>query len=134
MAHFLIRAQGGAPITIYGDGAQVRDILYIDDLVEAFLAAEARVDALAGRVFNIGGGPGNAFSLLELLDEMERLIGRRVRVTFEGWRPGDQRHYASDFRAFQAAVGWRPKVSPREGIRRLNEWLTEARPERMVHA
>jgi CDP-paratose 2-epimerase len=123
VAHFILRAQRGEPITVYGDGRQVRDILFVDDLVQAFLLAEEHGQALAGRAFNIGGGAGNAISLLDLLDRIESLQGRRPPVTFDDWRTGDQRWYVSDTRAFEQATGWRAKVAARDGIGRLHDWL-----------
>ena len=106
---------------------QVRDILFIDDLVDAFVLAEQRIDALAGRAFNIGGGAGNVISLLDLLDRIEALDGHRPEVDFEDWRTGDQRYYVSDTRSFRAATGWAPRVAANEGIERLYRWLRELR-------
>jgi CDP-paratose 2-epimerase len=83
--------------------------------------------ALAGRAFNIGGGPANAISLLDLLDRIEALHGRRPQVAYDGWRTGDQRYYVSDTRAFEQATGWRQKMPAREGIARLYEWITAHR-------
>ncbi|PYQ29081.1 MAG: CDP-paratose 2-epimerase [Acidobacteria bacterium] len=127
IAHFLIRAIEGKPITLYGDGRQVRDILYVEDLVDAFLLAQKNVAAISGRAFNIGGGPSNAISLLELLDIIERLDGQRPNVSFDDWRVGDQRYYVSDTRAYGAATGWRAHVPARDGIRLLYEWLLASR-------
>jgi CDP-paratose 2-epimerase len=127
VAHFLIQALAERPITLYGDGMQVRDVLYFDDLVRAFLLAEERIDELAGRAFNMGGGPGQTLSLLELVDSIAELHGERPEVCFESWRTGDQRYYVSDHRAFSRATGWRPHVSVKEGIGRLYNWLMESR-------
>jgi CDP-paratose 2-epimerase len=126
VAHFLIRAVEERPITLYGDGMQVRDILFVEDLVRAFLLAEGRIDEIAGRAFNIGGGAANTVSLLELLDLIGELHGRRPQVFFEGWRTGDQRYYVSDTRGFEAATGWRPRVNVRQGVRNLYNWLLES--------
>ncbi len=126
VAHFLIRALRGEPITLYGDGLQVRDVLFVGDLVEAFLLARANVERLSGRAFNIGGGPGNTTSLLELVDRLGALVGRKPRVSFEGWRTGDQKWYVSDVRAFGAAAGWAPRTSPDAGLARLHAWLASA--------
>ncbi|HYO10114.1 MAG TPA: NAD-dependent epimerase/dehydratase family protein [Tepidisphaeraceae bacterium] len=125
VAHFLIRALQGQPITLYGDGMQVRDILFVDDLVDAFLLAQANMHAISGQAFNIGGGPKNTISLLDLLDMMERLIGQRPETRFGAWRPGDQRYYVSNHHKMWEATGWRPKVGVQEGVRRLYEWLQE---------
>ncbi len=127
VAHFLIRALEGAPITIYGDGRQVRDILFVDDLVEAFVQAWRHIRVLRGRAFNMGGGPRNTISLIELLDMIGQLRGRRPEVTFEDWRAGDQRYYVSDTTAFTNATGWRPRVGPRAGVEALHGWLLEQR-------
>jgi CDP-paratose 2-epimerase len=105
VAHFLIRALEGAPITLYGDGRQVRDILDVDDAVDAYLAAWARIDEVKGRAFNLGGGPDNAVSLRQLLDHIGTLTGRDPDVTFSDWRAGDQRYFVADARAAQAALG-----------------------------
>lgn len=125
VAHFLIRALEGERITIYGDGLQVRDVLFVDDLVDAFARALARIDDLRGRAFNIGGGPANAISLVELLDMIALLHGKRPETTFEAWRAGDQRYYVSDTSAFAAATGWTARVAPRAGVEALHGWLTE---------
>src|SRR3712207_1146587 len=127
VAHFMVRSLAGEPITLYGDGMQVRDILYVDDLVEAFLLAERDMQGIAGRAFNIGGGPQNAISLLDLLDHIEGLHGKRPYTAFEGWRTGDQRYYVSDTACFQKATGWRPQISVEEGLRRLYAWLHKER-------
>jgi CDP-paratose 2-epimerase len=114
-------------ITLYGDGKQVRDVLFVEDLVDAFLLAKANMRKLSGQVFNIGGGPRNTTSLLELLELIGALDGRRPRIHSDTWRPGDQRYYVSDVSKFQTATGWLPKVSMREGVQRLHEWLQESR-------
>jgi CDP-paratose 2-epimerase len=127
VAHFILRALQGEPITLYGDGMQVRDILFVDDLVNAFLLAEQHGARLAGRAFNIGGGPGNAISLLDLLDRIEALHGERCEIEFDEWRTGDQRYYVSDTRAFEKATGWKRRVDSEEGIARLYSWLAGRR-------
>ena len=127
VAHFLIRSLERRPITIYGDGAQVRDILFVDDLVDAMLLARECADTLAGRAFNIGGGPDSTTSLLELVDLIGEVAGERPRVRFGEERPGDQRYYVSDTSSFRAATGWRPRVGVAEGVEELWRWLLEAR-------
>ena len=119
VAHFALRALADEPITIYGDGKQVRDALWVDDLVEALLIAQARIGSLAGRAFNIGGGPAHTLSPLELLAMIERLEGCSPDVRFAQWRPADQRYYVSNIDAFARATGWRPRVGVQEGVRRL---------------
>jgi CDP-paratose 2-epimerase len=132
VAHFLLRALDRAPITLFGDGRQVRDILYIDDLVDAFLLADKHIDRLSGQAFNIGGGPENVISLLDLLDRIDSLEGERPEVRHEGWRTGDQRYYVSDTRRFQLATGWRPQVRAAQGIEQLHRWLRQVAAEDAV--
>ena len=127
VAHFLIRAIDREPIMIYGDGMQVRDVLFAEDLVDAFLLAQANIHTLSGEAFNIGGGLGNTISLIELVDLIAALTGLRPKVELDDWRPGDQRYYVSDTRKFKAATGWAPKVNVREGVERLYRWLLESR-------
>jgi CDP-paratose 2-epimerase len=127
VAHFLIRALSGQGITLYGDGKQVRDVLFIDDLVNAFLLARDNIDRIAGTAFNIGGGVENVTSLLELLDCIEQLTGRKPPIERENWRVGDQRYYVSDFTRFQERTGWRPQVSFPVGLERLHAWLLQER-------
>lgn len=123
VAHFLISALRGRPITIYGDGKQVRDVLYVDDLLDAFELAEARIRELKGQAFNIGGGPAFAVSLAEMLQRIAALTGRAPRLERGPPRPGDQLWYVSDIHKFAAATGWRPKVQPADGLERLLRWL-----------
>lgn len=127
VAHFLIRALNNEPITIYGDGRQVRDVLFVEDLVNAFLLAQKNIGAISGQVFNIGGGPANTTSLLELLKLIGDLRGRAPEVRFDAWRPADQQYYVSDTRRFSEATGWKPQVNVREGVSRLHAWLEENR-------
>lgn len=128
VAHFLIRALKGEPITIYGDGRQVRDILFVEDLVEAFLRAQENMDSVSGQVFNIGGGPSNTTSLLELLQLIEELSGKPPKTRFDTWRSADQQYYVSDTRKFSMATGWTPKVGVRVGVAKLYQWLREVNP------
>ena len=123
VAHFLIRALRGEPITIYGDGRQVRDILHVADAVDAYLLALARIGDIAGQVFNLGGGPRNAVSLLMLLKEIERVTGRPAPVVFSKWRTGDQLYFVADTRKLESMVGWRARIGWREGVAHLAEWL-----------
>jgi CDP-paratose 2-epimerase len=127
VAHFLIAAMNGRPLTIYGDGLQVRDLLFVEDLVDALLLAQAHVDRLAGSAFNIGGGAANTTSLVELLDLIGDLLGERPLAELDQWRSADQRYYVSDTRHFEGQAGWRPRTTVREGVTRLFEWLSHAR-------
>ncbi|HZF99009.1 MAG TPA: NAD-dependent epimerase/dehydratase family protein [Pseudoxanthomonas sp.] len=123
VAHFLIRALEHKPITLYGDGRQVRDILFVEDLVDAMLLCQERMPQLRGRAFNMGGGAANTTSLIELLERIGRLTGAQPQVSRSSWRTGDQRYYVSDTRAFTAATGWTPQVDVEEGVARLHHWL-----------
>lgn len=123
IAHFLLSAIRGNPLTIYGDGKQVRDALHVSDAVNAWLAALDRIELVRGRVFNLGGGPRNAISLLELIDQIGELTGRDVAYSFADWRPGDQPWYVTDTSALSAALGWAPQVGLAEGLRSLHTWL-----------
>jgi CDP-paratose 2-epimerase len=123
VAHFVIRSIRGKPITIYGDGRQVRDVLFIDDLVDAFLLAQQHMKKLSGSAFNIGGGPANSISLLELLDLLAELNGGDLVIRFEDWRAADQRYYVADTGKFSGLTGWQPRVGVHEGVRRLYEWI-----------
>ena len=125
LAHFIISAVTGQPITIYGDGKQVRDVLFVDDLVRAFRLAVQKIDTAAGEVYNIGGGPLNTLSVWgEFGQLLANLRGEPVPVRFGGWRPGDQPCYVSDIRKADRHLGWRPEVAKERGIRRLWEWVT----------
>jgi CDP-paratose 2-epimerase len=123
VAHFMLAVAEGQPLTIYGNGKQVRDLLFIDDLVRAFKLAAQHIDTTAGRVYNIGGGPANTISIWqELRPRLEKLSGRRLTVDMQTWRPGDQPVYVSDIRQAQCDFGWRPQVGIDEGLRRLWAW------------
>jgi CDP-paratose 2-epimerase len=125
VAHFLIQALKDKPITLYGDGKQVRDILFIEDLVNAFLLTGEHMDEISGHAFNIGGGVENTVSLLELIGMIAKIMGREPEVIFDDWRPSDQKYYVSDFAKFSGVTGWRPANGTTEGVTRLYEWLLE---------
>ena len=127
VAWFTIAAVTGKPVTIYGDGKQVRDLLFVDDLCDAYDAAVARADSVRGGVFNLGGGPEFTLSLLELVAKLEQLTGRPLRPRFEGWRPGDQPVFVADISRARAALGWRPVVDVGTGVERLHAWVKENR-------
>lgn len=124
VAHFLRAALSGQPITLYGTGKQVRDLLYVGDLVDALVLAQRHMPALQGRAFNIGGGPANTASLLEIIRLIGALLGEVPQTRFAEWRPGDQPWYVSDIRRFRAATGWQPRVGISEGVPRLLAWLS----------
>lgn len=127
VAHFLISALEDRPVVIYGNGKQVRDILFVDDLVDAFLLARKNIDRLSGEVFNIGGGPESTVSLLEILDIIKEKAGKEMDISFETWRTGDQHYYVSDTTKFMEATGWSPKYEVDKGIEALLMWLCETR-------
>jgi CDP-paratose 2-epimerase len=127
IAWFCVAVTLGRPITIYGDGKQIRDTLWVDDLVTAYERATERIDAVRGEVFNVGGGPDNTLSLRELVAALERETGLRLAPTFAGWRPGDQRVFVADVRKARRALDWRPTVRTSEGIARLLAWVRESR-------
>ena len=126
IAWFIIAALLGKPITICGDGKQVRDVLYITDLLDAYDAAVARIDQVAGEIFNIGGGPEQVLAIWsEFGPLLAELLGREIPVARDSWRPGDQRIYVSDIRKAQRVLGWEPQVSVRAGVARLYEWVVK---------
>ena len=125
VAHFAARALAGGPIAIFGDGAQVRDVLYVDDAVEAYVRALRRAAAISGSVFNLGGGPANAVSLLQVIEQIAGLVGRRPTLSFGDWRSGDQRYFVSDTRRINAALGL-PRPRPwRQGLALLVEHMRD---------
>jgi CDP-paratose 2-epimerase len=128
LAHFVLQALRGEPITIYGDGRQVRDALYVDDLIDAMRLAIGSMPRLRGQAFNIGGGPANTISLLDLLELIGESQGSRPAVTYDAWRVGDQRWYVSDVSRFSATTGWSPQVGVAEGVGRLHAWLRAELP------
>jgi CDP-paratose 2-epimerase len=129
VAHFLIRALEGEPITLYGDGAQVRDILDVGDAVDAYMAAWTNIDRVAGRAFNLGGGPANAVSLRQLMRHIADLTGRAPKVSYSDWRAGDQRYFVADTRCIRSDLGLRPARDWREGVAALADWLVGERQQ-----
>lgn len=125
VAWFVIANLLNKPITIYGNGKQVRDLLYVTDLVKAydkFIHSNLRHE-----VFNIGGGPENTVSLLEFIDELKGITKKGNHVTFCDWRPSDQKVYISDIARVKAKLNWKPTVSPVEGMKRIIDWVKENR-------
>lgn len=125
VAWFTIATITGKPVTIYGDGKQVRDLLYVTDLVDAF--DRFLSGSMTHDIFNVGGGPENTLSLLELLDLLQRLTGKAPKIRYSNWRQADQRIYVSDIRKARERLGWNPTVGPREGVGRLVRWVEENR-------
>lgn len=126
VAWFIIAALKNKPITIYGNGKQVRDILFIDDLLDAYDSMVNNIDTTVGEIYNIGGGPSNVMSIwAEFGPMLEELIGRQISVTYQDWRPGDQPVYVSDIQKAKNNLGWSPKVSVPQGIKQLFEWVRD---------
>jgi CDP-paratose 2-epimerase len=123
VAHFLIRALNSDAITIYGDGRQVRDILDVSDAVNAYLRAFERAEEVAGNAFNLGGGPTNAISLLQLIEEMCAITDRRIEIDLQDWRQGDQRWYVSDTSKAGELLGLARPLGWREGVAKLANWI-----------
>jgi CDP-paratose 2-epimerase len=128
VAWFVIAADGGKPITIYGDGKQVRDLLFVEDLLNMYDAAIGKIDVSAGQVYNVGGGVKNTIAIwTEFAPYLEKLIGKQIPIDHADWRPGDQRIFVSDIRKAKKELGWAPRVGVEEGIRRLYDWVTANR-------
>lgn len=128
VAHFLIQAMKGNPISIYGDGRQVRDVLHVSDAVAAYRRLMAHLAGGGkGTAYNLGGGPENAVSLRLVLAEIERIVGHRVEVHHSDWRQGDQLYFVADTSALGAEIGWRAEVPWRQGLAQLAEWLAAHR-------
>ncbi len=120
----VIAAVTGRQITIYGDGKQIRDVLYVEDLLDVYDAAVENIDTCAGQVFNIGGGPENTMSIwTEFGSMLESILGRQIPVAQGNWRPGDQKVFVADIRKAARQLGWKPMVGVREGVGRLVEWV-----------
>lgn len=125
VAWFMIASQLGRPITVYGDGKQVRDLLFVEDLLDAYDAAFHAGDKAVGRAYNIGGGPANVLSLLELLAYIEKRRNGKLPFDFRGWRPGDQKVFVSDIRRAQNELGWAPKIACARGLDLLYDWVSQ---------
>jgi CDP-paratose 2-epimerase len=124
MAWMVVAALTNRPITIYGDGKQVRDVLHVDDLLDAYDAAIERIDAVGGQVYNIGGGPGNLLAIwAEFGPMLETLLGKPIPVSHADWRPGDQRVFYADVSRAKRDLGWEPTIDLKRGIERLFSWV-----------
>lgn len=126
VAHFLIQCLQGNSLTVYGDGHQVRDLLYVEDLLDALELAQAEIKQLSGRAFNIGGGTGNSSSLLNVIKRIEKITGRNCHYEFADWRLGDQRYYVSNTQLFEQLTGWRADTDIETGLLQLYQWLAES--------
>lgn len=123
LAWFAIRYFQGKPITIFGDGKQVRDILWVEDLIkayEAFIHSDKKCE-----VFNMGGGNLNTLSLLELIETLDKITGKKVKVKFSDWRKFDQKVYISDISKAKRMLKWKPTVAPEQGVKKIYRWITD---------
>ena len=134
LAHFLFSVLDGRPISIYGDGRQVRDVLYVDDAVGAYLAARERIGAVSGQALNLGGGPANAVTLRQVIARIEEVTRRQADLRFADWRPGDQRYFVADTRRAISVLGLPPALPWQEGLERLARWAMQERDARHVPA
>ena len=133
VAHFLYSALKKAPVVIYGDGRQVRDVLCVYDLLHAFEALRAMENITKGQIYNIGGGPENTISLLELIDKIETLTGRRLQFHLDERRPGDQLIYVTDFSKLHRDTGWVPTYSISDTLHEIHSWWNRNRKLLIVH-
>ncbi|MFY9484450.1 MAG: GDP-mannose 4,6-dehydratase [Patescibacteria group bacterium] len=125
VAWFALAAHFGKPITIYGNGKQVRDVLHISDLINAYQAAHENIATTKGQIYNIGGGPDNTLSLIELIALLEQEFGRKLEHRFTDWRPGDQPVYISDITKAKNALTWQPAMTPAQGVKQLVGWIKD---------
>lgn len=125
LAWFVLRALANEPVTLFGNGKQMRDILFVDDLIAAYETALAKIEVTAGNAYNIGGGPANTLSLLELIELIERRTGRPLTRSHADWRPGDQMVFVSNIDKAQKDFGWRPSIDPKSGVGMLFDWMSE---------
>lgn len=123
VAWFCVAVTTGQPFTIFGDGKQIRDALWIGDLIDVYERAWQNLDHASGQVFNIGGGPANTLSLLELVAMLEERYGRKLNPPHADWRPGDQRVFVADIRKAERLLDWRPRVAIRDGVDKLIDWV-----------
>lgn len=126
VAWFIIALMKNKNITIYGNGKQVRDLLYIDDLVKAYDLAIENIEKTKGQIYNIGGGAKNTISIwYEFKPLLEKLFERKIEAASSDWRPGDQPIFISDIMKAKKDFGWEPKIGVEEGIKRLYVWVSK---------
>jgi CDP-paratose 2-epimerase len=126
VAWMIIAAQTGKPISIYGDGKQIRDLLYVFDLLDGYDAVIQNIERVKGEIFNLGGGSENTMSIwTEFGPRLEKLLGRPIPVSHGDWRPGDQKVFVADTRKAQQMLGWKPKYSVEQGVKQLFDWVSE---------
>jgi CDP-paratose 2-epimerase len=123
VAWFTIATTFGKQVSVYGDGKQVRDILHINDLVSLYETVINKIDNCAGKIYNVGGGPNNSLSILELINFLNQK--NQVNYKFDNWRPGDQKIYISDISKIQQDTNWTPRIDVNSGLNKLQEWVNE---------
>lgn len=122
VAHFVYSALRGVPVVIYGDGRQVRDVLCVHDLLRAMEAVRQQTEVTAGQIYNVGGGPENTVSLLELMEHIEDITGRRIEHETDERRPGDQLVYVTDFSKLRRETGWQPEFTVPQTLQKIYDW------------
>ncbi|MDO9464784.1 MAG: SDR family NAD(P)-dependent oxidoreductase [bacterium] len=127
VAWFTIAASLDKPITIYGDGKQVRDVLFIDDLVDAYEKAIENIETVSGKIYNIGGGPNNKMSLLELISFLEKFLNKKIEYSFSNWRPADQHVFVCSVEKAGKELSWQPKTGVETGVKKLSDWVRKNR-------
>ncbi|HOX27937.1 MAG TPA: SDR family NAD(P)-dependent oxidoreductase [bacterium] len=125
VAWFAIASILGMPVTIYGDGKQARDLLFIDDLLDCYMRMMEMGNLVAGHVYNIGGGAENRLSIMELISMLESITGDKINAEKSDWRPGDQKIYVSDISKAATDTGWRPKTDVKTGVEKLVAWIKD---------
>jgi len=125
VAWFIIATLTGKPITVYGNGKQVRDVLFVDDLIDGYFSAINNISISAGKTYNIGGGPGNSISLIEFIEILEKFMGKKLQYTYSDWRPGDQPIFICDITRLNNELGWSPRTSVNKGIEFLYNWVKD---------
>ena len=129
VAWFCIAAILGKPINIYGNGKQVRDLLFIDDVASAFDLALSNIEKVSGEAFNLGGGRRNVVSLLETIAYLETRTGSKLHLTFKGWRPGDNKCYYTNYQKMKHLLDWEPRVPWKEGVQATLDWVKSNLPQ-----
>ncbi|MEW6171422.1 MAG: GDP-mannose 4,6-dehydratase [Candidatus Omnitrophota bacterium] len=124
VAWFTIASVLNKKITIYGDGKQVRDVLHVDDLFNVWDLAVKKINKIQGEIYNVGGGPKNTMSLLELIEFLEKFQNKKIKYKFSDWRPGDQPVYISDIQKIREELNWQPKISVKTGVKSLYDWVS----------
>lgn len=125
VAWFIIASLLKKPLTIYGNGKQVRDLLYVDDLISVYDLAIKKINKANGKIYNVGGGPQNTLSLLELINQLEKFLGYKIEYSFSEIRPGDQKIFIADISKVKKDLGWQPKININKGIKKLFNWISQ---------